>query len=49
MAQLLWLPRGRVDVKSLITHRFSLQEAERALDLSDRREDAVVKALVELA
>lgn len=38
----------RVDVKSLITHRFPLAEAERALQLSDRREDGVVKALVEV-
>lgn len=38
----------RVDVKSLITHRFSLDDAERALQLSDRREDGVVKALVEI-
>ena len=39
---------GRVDVKGLITHRFPLEEAERALQLSDRREDGVVKALVEV-
>jgi L-iditol 2-dehydrogenase len=38
----------RVDVKGLITHRFPLEEAERALQLSDRREDGVVKALVEV-
>jgi len=40
---------GRVDVKSLITHRFPLEQAERALQLSDRREDGVVKALVEVS
>lgn len=40
--------QGRIDVKSMITHRFSLEEAERALQISDRREDNVVKALVEV-
>jgi L-iditol 2-dehydrogenase len=37
---------GRIDLKSLITHHFPLEEAERALQLSDRREDGVVKAIV---
>lgn len=37
---------GRIDLKSLITHHFPLEEAERALQLSDRREDGVVKAMV---
>ena len=47
-AAIALVAQGRVDVKSLITHRFPLEEAERALQLSDRREDGVVKALVEV-
>jgi L-iditol 2-dehydrogenase len=39
---------GRVDVKGMITHRFTLEHAERALQVSDRREDGVIKALVEV-
>ncbi len=39
---------GRVDVKALITHRFSLEGAEGALQLSERREDGVIKALVQV-
>jgi L-iditol 2-dehydrogenase len=45
-AAIALVAEGRVDVKSMITHRFPLEEAERALQLSDRREDGVVKALV---
>jgi len=48
-AALALVAQGRVDVKSLITHRFPLEEAERALRLSDSRADGVVKALVEVA
>lgn len=39
---------GRVDVKSLITHRFPLEQAESALQLSDSRADGVIKAMVEV-
>ena len=39
---------GRINLKSLITHRFPLEQAEQALQLSDRREDGVVKAMVEV-
>jgi L-iditol 2-dehydrogenase len=39
---------GRVDVKGLITHRFTLEQAERALQVADRREDGVIKALIEV-
>jgi L-iditol 2-dehydrogenase len=39
---------GRVDLKSLITHRFPLEQTEKALQLSDRREDGVVKAMVDV-
>jgi L-iditol 2-dehydrogenase len=47
-AAIALVAEGRVDVKGLITHRFPLEEAERALRLSDRRDDGVVKALVEI-
>ncbi|HZS87296.1 MAG TPA: NAD(P)-dependent alcohol dehydrogenase [Chloroflexota bacterium] len=47
-AAIALVAEGRVNVKDLITHRFTLEEAERALQLSDRREDGVVKALVEV-
>ena len=40
---------GRVDTKSLITHRFPLERAEDALLLSDSRADGVIKAMVEVA
>lgn len=38
--------RGRVDVKSLITHRFPLPEIASAFDLVERRADGVVKAVI---
>ncbi len=41
--------QGRVDTKSLVTHRFSLERAEDALVLSDSRADGVIKAMVEVA
>ena len=40
---------GRIDTKSLITHRFPLEKAEDALLLSDSRADGVIKAMVEVA
>jgi L-iditol 2-dehydrogenase len=39
---------GRIDLKSLITHHFPLEQAEQALQLSDRREDGVIKAMVQV-
>jgi L-iditol 2-dehydrogenase len=45
-AAIALVAEGRVDVKEMITHRFPLEDAERALQLSDRREDGVVKALI---
>ncbi len=39
---------GRIDLRSLITHHFPLEQAERALVLSDRRDDGVVKAIVQV-
>lgn len=40
--------QGRVDVKSLITHRFKLETSEDALKLSDSRADGVIKAMIEV-
>ena len=39
---------GRINVKALITHRFSLEKAEEALLVSNSRADGVIKALVEI-
>ncbi|HZZ00027.1 MAG TPA: NAD(P)-dependent alcohol dehydrogenase [Candidatus Baltobacteraceae bacterium] len=41
--------QGRVDVKALVTHRFSLERAEEALVLSHRRTDNVVKAMIDVS
>jgi len=38
----------RIDLKSLVTHRFPLEQTERAFQLSDRREDGVLKAIVDV-
>lgn len=40
---------GRVDTRALVTHHFPLERAEEALQLSDRRADNVIKAVVDLA
>lgn len=37
---------GRVDVRRLVTHRFTLEEAEEAFDLQANRRDGVIKAVV---
>jgi 2-desacetyl-2-hydroxyethyl bacteriochlorophyllide A dehydrogenase len=37
---------GALDLKSLITHRFALEEGPRAYDLVRKREDAVIKAVL---
>jgi 2-desacetyl-2-hydroxyethyl bacteriochlorophyllide A dehydrogenase len=39
---------GRLDLKSLITHRFSLEEGPRALELVGKREESVIKAVLVL-
>lgn len=39
---------GRIDLKSLVTHRFPLEAAEQALQLSDQRADGVVKVMVDV-
>jgi L-iditol 2-dehydrogenase len=41
------LGAGRVDVKSLITHRFPLDEAKAALDFAKDRKDLAVKVVIE--
>jgi L-iditol 2-dehydrogenase len=38
--------KGMVDLKSLITHRFSLDKTKEALELTMNREDGVIKAVV---
>jgi L-iditol 2-dehydrogenase len=48
-AAIALVAEGRVDTKSLITHRFPLEKAEDALLLSDSRADGVIKAMVEVA
>jgi L-iditol 2-dehydrogenase len=48
-AAIALVAEGRVDTKSLITHRFPLEAAEDALLLSDSRADGVIKAMVEVA
>ncbi len=47
-AAIALVSEGRINVKALITHRFSLEKAEEALLLSNSRTDGVVKALVEI-
>lgn len=39
---------GRINLKALITHHFTLEQAEQALQLSERREDGVIKAMVQI-
>ncbi len=48
-AAIALVAEGRVETKSLITHRFPLEQAENALQLSDSRADGVIKAMVEVA
>jgi L-iditol 2-dehydrogenase len=48
-AAIALVAEGRVETKSLITHRFPLEKAEDALLLSDSRADGVIKAMVEVA
>jgi L-iditol 2-dehydrogenase len=39
---------GRVDVHSLVSHRFPLERAPEAFALNDRYEDDVVKVVIEI-
>jgi L-iditol 2-dehydrogenase len=39
---------GRVDIRPLVTHHFSLQEAPRAFDLVAARRDGVLKAMINI-
>lgn len=48
-AAIALVAQGRVDTKSLVTHRFPLERSEDALKLSDSRADGVIKAMVEVA
>lgn len=48
-AAIALVAQGRVDTRSLVTHRFPLEGAEEALKLSDSRADGVIKAMVEVA
>ncbi len=48
-AAIALIASGRVDVKRLVTHRFTLERAEAALQLADSRADGVIKAMVEVA
>ncbi len=43
-----WAQEGRIDLKSLVTHRFPLDEAERALRLARDRADGVIRAVIEV-
>ena len=42
------LQGGQLDVRSLVTHRFPLDEAVAAFDLVEHRGDGVIKALIEM-
>jgi len=42
------LGAGRVDVKSLITHRFPLEQAKAAIDFAKDRKEVAVKVMVEV-
>lgn len=48
-AAIALVAQGRVDTKSLVTHRFTLDGSEDALKLSDSRADGVIKAMIEIA
>ncbi|MGQ9807896.1 MAG: NAD(P)-dependent alcohol dehydrogenase [Armatimonadota bacterium] len=43
-----WARDGRIDLKSLVTHRFPLEETDRALRLARDRADGVVRAVIEI-
>ncbi len=38
---------GKVDVKSLITHRFKFEEAEEAFELVKKGQEDVLKVVIE--
>lgn len=42
-----WIGEGRLDVKSLITHRFPLSQIQRAFEVFSNREEGALKVLVE--
>ncbi len=43
-----WAQDGRIDLKSLVTHRFSLDQADLALRLARDRSDGVIRAVIEV-
>jgi L-iditol 2-dehydrogenase len=42
------LSRGRIEAKKMITHRFGLEEIEKAMNLAAEYSDGVVKAMIEI-
>jgi D-xylulose reductase len=38
---------GKIDVKSLITHRFKFEEAEQAFELIKKAQEDVLKVVIE--
>jgi len=40
------ISQGRIDVESLVTHRFGLDELAKALDLVHQKADGVIKAMI---
>ena len=43
-----WIAERRVDVAPLLTHRFPIEQIQRAYDLFHRKEDGVVKVLLDM-
>jgi L-iditol 2-dehydrogenase len=43
------IANGRIDVRPLITHHFSLEETARAFELVSKRTDGVVKAIIRIS
>ena len=37
---------GQVDLRTMVTHRFSLEETGKAFDILERYADGVVKAMI---
>jgi threonine dehydrogenase-like Zn-dependent dehydrogenase len=42
-----WIAEGRVNVATIITHRFALQDIQQAFDLFANRRDGAIKVIVE--
>ena len=39
---------GKVDVRSIVTHRFPIEEIEKAFRLVENYEDGVIKAVIHI-